>query len=66
MALAKLRARFDDLLKAGAIRPCGCGKPDCPTYMIGPEAAHDLDLVRSDVLRRFSSAYPAFDGRAAW
>jgi hypothetical protein len=58
MALAKLRAIFDDLLKAGAIRHCGCFNPDCPTYMMRPEAAHELDRLRS--------AYPAFDGRAAW
>ncbi len=66
MALAKLRAKFDDLLKAGVIRPCGCKQPDCPTYFMSPDAAHDLDRLRNDVLRRFRNAYPAFDGRSAW
>ena len=66
MALAKLRAKFDDFLKQGVIRPCGCQQPDCPTYFMTPHAAHELDRLRSDVLRRFHDAYPAFDGRAAW
>jgi hypothetical protein len=65
-ALAKLRARFDDLLKTGAIRPCGCGNSDCPTYMMQPNAVHDLDRLRDDVLRQFGSSYPAFDGRVRW
>lgn len=66
MALAKLRAKFDELIKAGVIRPCGCTQPDCPTYFMPPEAAHDLDRLRNDVLRQFRTAYPAFDGRSAW
>jgi hypothetical protein len=66
MALAKLRATFDDFLKQGVIRPCGCQQPDCPTYFMAPHAAHEMDRLRSDVLRRFHDANPAFDGRVAW
>lgn len=66
MALARLRAKFDELIEAGVIRPCGCTQPDCPTYFMPPEAAHDLDRLRNDVLRQFRTAYPAFDGRSAW
>jgi hypothetical protein len=66
MALAKLRAEFDAFLRSGVIRPCGCEQPDCPTYMMPSEAAHVLGRLRSDALRQFRDAYPAFDGREAW
>jgi hypothetical protein len=66
MALAKLRAKFDAFLRSGVIRPCGCQQPDCPTYMMPSEAAHVLDRLRSDALRQFRDAYPAFSGRAGW
>jgi hypothetical protein len=66
IALAKLRAKFDAFLRSGVIRPCGCGKADCPTYMMPSEAAHVLDRLRSDALRQFRSAYPAFEGKSAW
>jgi hypothetical protein len=60
VALAKLRAKFDDFLRSGVIRPCSCQQPDCPTYMMPSEAAHVLDRLRSDALRQFREAYPAF------
>jgi hypothetical protein len=60
MALAKLRAKFDDFLRSGVIRPCSCQQTDCPTYMMPSEAAHVLDRLRSDALRPFREAYPAF------
>lgn len=66
IALAKLRAKFDEFLEAGAIRPCGCAQPDCPTYTMSPNAAHELDRLRTNVLTKFRSSYPAFNGRTGW
>jgi hypothetical protein len=66
VALVKLRAKFDAFLRSGVIRPCSCQQPDCPTYLMPSEAAHVLDRLRSDALRQFRMAYPAFEGRLAW
>jgi hypothetical protein len=66
MGLARLRAKFDEFLKTGAIRPCGCNQPTCPVYIMSPNGAYDMDQLRGDVLRQFRNAYPAFDGRSAW
>jgi hypothetical protein len=49
-ALAALRAGFDDLIRTGAIRPCGCGQPDCPVFMFSEEAAREMDLRRRKLL----------------
>lgn len=65
-ALARLRAEFDDQLKAGVIRHCGCTVPDCPTYFMPSHIAHDLGRLRDQVLHAFRDAYPAFHGRSAW
>ncbi len=65
-ALARLRAEFDDQLKAGVIRHCGCAVPDCPTYFMPSHVAHDLERLRNQVLHEFRDAYPAFHGRSAW
>jgi hypothetical protein len=65
-ALAKLRAKFDELTRSGVIRHCGCGKPDCPVYFMPMEAAHELEQLRSDALRLFRCANPAFEPPSGW
>lgn len=65
-ALARLRAEFDDQLKTGVIRHCGCTDPDCPTYFMPSHVAHDLERLRNQVLHEFRDAYPSFHGRSAW
>jgi hypothetical protein len=65
-ALAKLRAKFDELTRSGLIRHCGCGKPECPVYFMQPKAARELQQLRSDALRLFRSAHPAFEEPPAW
>lgn len=65
-ALARLRAEFDDQLKSGGIRHCGCTVPDCPTYFMPSHVAHELERLRDQVLHEFHNAYPAFHGRSAW
>jgi hypothetical protein len=63
MGLARLRAKFDEMLQSGAIRSCGCGDPDCPTYMLSPQASDYLERLRDNVLKTFQSTYPMFQRR---
>ncbi|WP_333984880.1 hypothetical protein [Burkholderia orbicola] len=55
-----LRRIFVTRLKEGEIRHCGCGQPDCPTYMLTNRVADELDEARRKVLATFQSVYPAF------
>jgi hypothetical protein len=64
--LARLRAKFDDQLRAGVIRHCGCANPDCKTYFMSSEVAHNLERLRDRVLHEFHEAYPGFRRRSAW
>ena len=49
-ALVALRASFDRLLRLGAIRPCGCGIPDCPVFFISDDAVREMDSRRRTIL----------------
>lgn len=51
VALNALRVTFDEGLRKTRIRPCSCGKLDCPTFMIDPEYCEQLETDRSAVLR---------------
>jgi hypothetical protein len=48
--LVALRSRFDQLTRAGEIGPCGCGKADCPTFMLSDRAAQQMDSARLQLL----------------
>jgi len=63
--LARLRARFDELVRAGIVRHCGCNSPECPVYFMPPEAAHELEQLRRDALRVFAAAHHRFE-EPAW
>lgn len=65
-ALAKLRARFDELIKSGAIEPCQCKRPECPLYFMTSQTAHDLEHLRRNAIRLFHEAYPAFQEPSVW
>lgn len=65
-ALAKLRAKFDELMRAGILRHCSCNKPDCPVYFMPPQAALELDQLRRDALRLFHSAHSGFEQPRSW
>ena len=59
--LSRLRARFDEMIKSSSLRHCQCNDPNCPIYFFTtPEAAHELEHLRRDVLTAFRDAYPAF------
>ncbi len=44
--LCVLRSRYDEFLKIGYVRPCGCDVPDCPVFMVSPMAAREMDRLR--------------------
>jgi hypothetical protein len=48
--LVALRGAFDDLVKKGEIRPCGCKDPDCPVHMLSERACREMDRRRSELL----------------
>jgi len=58
--LVALRGAFDDLLKNGNIRPCGCQDPDCPVHMLSDSACHEMDRRRHELLVAAQAVDPAF------
>jgi hypothetical protein len=64
-ALAKLRARFDEMVRSGVVRHCGCNNPTCSVYLMPPAAAHELESLRRDALRLFRDAHHRFE-EPAW
>jgi len=44
--LISLRVKFDNGLRNGLVKPCGCGKPDCPIFMINPQYCSELQAAR--------------------
>ena len=65
-ALAALRAKYDDCARDGSLRPCGCDVPDCPIYMVAPQAAMELEALRRKVLDSFKRVYPKFEVNSGW
>jgi len=60
LSLCELRAKYDEYLKRGEIRPCGCNQPDCPIFMISSKAASEMDRLRMNILDQFRRVYPSF------
>jgi hypothetical protein len=56
----EIRRRFKQHLVEGGVRACGCGDPACPTFMVQPHAARDLDAARSSALSTFAKLLPGF------
>lgn len=60
-ALSRLRAKYDEMIRSGVLRRCGCDNPSCSVYFFNPyDAAHELERLRHEVLSTFREAYPAF------
>ncbi len=57
--LVALRANFDTLLRDGEIRPCGCGQPDCPVFMLSDRATLEMDQRRQVLLSLAHALNPA-------
>jgi hypothetical protein len=56
----ELRRIFVTRLREGEIRHCGCGQPDCPTYMLSQGVADELDKARRKILTTFRSVHAPF------
>jgi hypothetical protein len=50
--LIDLRARFEQLIREGEIRPCSCGKPDCPVFLLSSRAIDEMDTLRATIIDR--------------
>jgi len=64
--LVGLRARFDELIRTGEIRNCGCNVPDCPTYFFSPRAVEEMNTLRSQILSKLHQIHPQFSPRLGW
>jgi hypothetical protein len=60
VALARLRGRFDEMVRDEIVKRCNCNDPKCPVYFMPHHAASELESLRSEVLSRFRDAYPPF------
>jgi hypothetical protein len=49
--LVALRATFDNFIRTGGVRHCGCGIADCPVYFFEDSAAREMDHRRRELLR---------------
>lgn len=47
--VVKLRDTFTDLRRKKEIENCGCGDPDCPTYMMSDNACQKMDTIRLEI-----------------
>ncbi|ATQ41700.1 hypothetical protein [Caulobacter mirabilis] len=59
--LDEVRRLFKHGLADGSIQHCGCGDPNCPTFLVRPETAHALDAARGAALSTFRSLSPGFN-----
>jgi hypothetical protein len=64
--LCALRVKYDELLKSGDLRPCGCNDPNCPVFMVSPMAAREMDKLRTSILDAFRKIYPPFGVHLGW
>lgn len=61
MALSRLRPKYEEMTRSGALRHCQCNDPNCPTFFFDPpHSAHELERLRHEVLITFREAYPSF------
>jgi hypothetical protein len=61
LKLTKLRAKYNQHVRQGEIKHCGCKDPECPVYFVSPKAAEDMDNLRIQILDDFKTIYPPFD-----
>lgn len=54
-----LRRLFVGYLRSKDVRPCGCGNPDCSTFVLTEKAAHQLDAARREIWIRSGVSIPS-------
>lgn len=59
--LVSLRSSFELLLRKGEMKPCGCGKDDCPTFMMTEVAVQEMDHRRRIMLDKVRELNPDFN-----
>ena len=64
--LGELRAKYDDYIRTGDIRPCGCDVPGCSVFVTSHQAADEMNRRREEVLVTFHKLYKPFDVRLGW
>lgn len=64
--LVQLRSQYDDFLKSGDIRACGCNQSECPVFMLSSRACWTMDKIRMEILQMFRSIYPEFSVKLPW
>jgi hypothetical protein len=64
--LVELRAQYDEYLRTGDIRPCGCDSIDCPVFMCSPRAVQEMDRMRMALLNAFHDLDASFEVRVGW
>lgn len=57
-ALARLRSAYDDGVRTGSIRPCGCADPNCSTFTLTPDVIEAMDEQRRQILGLASKVIP--------
>lgn len=58
-SLNALRIAFDEGIRTKGIRPCGCGEPDCPVFMVDDRCRVLLESKRAEALRHAERALTA-------
>lgn len=61
--LNELRVSFDEGLRNRGIRPCSCGQPDCPTFMLDEHYRVELETIRDQALRFVADALAPLGAR---
>ena len=56
--IVKLRDTFTDLRRKKEIENCGCGDPDCPTYMLSENACQKMDSIREAIFKAIRKIKP--------
>ncbi len=58
-SLNRLRVAFDQGIRTKGIRPCGCGDPDCPVFMIDDMHRASLEAERGEAMLHAERALAA-------
>jgi hypothetical protein len=56
--VVEMRARFDEFVRDGNIRPCGCGNPDCQNFDLSSTAIEGLTEVRRALFQGLGRSLP--------
>ncbi|MCK5748868.1 MAG: hypothetical protein KAH44_21825 [Oricola sp.] len=59
--LDEVRRLFKRHLTDGGVQHCSCGDANCPTFVVHPRAAQDLDRARSIALSSFAKLWPGIE-----